>query len=52
MFKEIYDICIPHMTKEEAALVAATLSIMPRQKALAMVQAAMLEKTFSGNAKA
>ena len=51
MYKEIYDICIPHMTKEEASLVAATLSMMPRERALAMVQAAMLEKVFSGNAQ-
>ena len=43
MYKEIYDLCIPHMTHEQASLVEAHLSLMPRAKALEVVERAARE---------
>mgnify|MGYP000952592267 CR=1 FL=1 len=44
MYNELYALMIPHMTKKDAQFCAATLALMPPEKALAMVEKVISEK--------
>lgn len=44
MFEDIHKIIAPFMTEEEALFVAATLAVMPRETALAMIDRIQAER--------
>ena len=44
MYDELYALMIPHMTKKDAQFCAATLALMPREKAQAMIAKILAEK--------
>ena len=46
MYTELYKLIRPHTTKEEAQFCAATLCVMPREKALALIE--LIEKERNG----
>jgi len=44
MYDKLYALMIPHMTAEQAEYCATTLSLMPREKAQAMIAKILAEK--------
>ncbi len=48
---KIYELCVPHMIEEEAAFVAAALSLMPPERALALLDRAVEEVKAKGKAE-
>jgi hypothetical protein len=45
MYEEIFNLCRPHMSEGKAKFVAATLSEMPQESALALVESAIASKS-------